>query len=320
MNKIKFFAITIASALTIIGNSTVAYAAQQTMADGSVVDAEYLPYDGAAMPIIKRSNVSEGLIQARKRVIRDLVVRHTWIMVKDPALLFDADYYASLYPEVASVVGTDYKSLYNHYVNTGIYEGRSARLGYFSERGEIKLHPAYSQERFLQQIGFFNNNLKCIDFLQSKVNDSMSEREVVTVIHDEICNRMCYGECATAVGPQTDMDAFLDGRCSGTCQTYSCVFDYMCRMVGIESHLVGSISMNHGWNRVLIDGIWYDIDVTWDDCLSNKDYFLTPAGTGAFADRPVNFIDSWFRIDMYPNMSFEDAVAYIHMLNSTVSY
>ena len=29
----------------------------------------------------------------------------------------------------------------------------------------------------------------------------------------------------------------------------------------------------------------------------------------------VNAIDGWFRLDMYPNLSFENAVEYINMLN-----
>ncbi len=40
--------------------------------------------------------------------------------------------------------------------------------------------------------------------------------------------------------------------------------------------------------------IWYDIDVTWDDCLSSKEYFLVPAGTRVFADRPIDCCDMFY--------------------------
>lgn len=40
--------------------------------------------------------------------------------------IFDADYYAATYPDVAAAVGTDSGALYQHYVNFGKAEGRSA--------------------------------------------------------------------------------------------------------------------------------------------------------------------------------------------------
>ncbi|MDE6621540.1 MAG: hypothetical protein K2K74_13870 [Lachnospiraceae bacterium] len=40
--------------------------------------------------------------------------------------IFDADYYAQTYPDVANAVGTDRDSLYNHYVTFGKAEGRLA--------------------------------------------------------------------------------------------------------------------------------------------------------------------------------------------------
>ncbi|MDE7031219.1 MAG: CapA family protein, partial [Lachnospiraceae bacterium] len=40
--------------------------------------------------------------------------------------IFDADYYAQTYPDVAMVTGTDSAALYQHYINFGKSEGRSA--------------------------------------------------------------------------------------------------------------------------------------------------------------------------------------------------
>ena len=37
---------------------------------------------------------------------------------------FDAEYYASRYPDVVSVLGTDPEVLFNHYLTYGIKEGR----------------------------------------------------------------------------------------------------------------------------------------------------------------------------------------------------
>lgn len=39
-------------------------------------------------------------------------------------IIFDSDYYASTYPDVAARYGTDFNSLLNHYLTSGIKEGR----------------------------------------------------------------------------------------------------------------------------------------------------------------------------------------------------
>lgn len=39
--------------------------------------------------------------------------------------VFDASYYYSAYPDVAAACGTDEEALFNHFVNFGVYEGRS---------------------------------------------------------------------------------------------------------------------------------------------------------------------------------------------------
>lgn len=44
-------------------------------------------------------------------------------------IIFDADYYAAAYPDVAAVCGTDFNSLFSHYMQYGIHEGRLAYAG-----------------------------------------------------------------------------------------------------------------------------------------------------------------------------------------------
>lgn len=51
----------------------------------------------------------------------------------------------------------------------------------------------------------------------------------------------------------------------GVCQAYSDAFQTMTSMLGIESYIYGSGILDHGWNAVVIDGVTYFIDVTWND-------------------------------------------------------
>src|SRR3954468_431137 len=44
----------------------------------------------------------------------------------DAPLLFDAQYYASLYPDLQAAFGSDVKALRSHWLGQGIYESRRA--------------------------------------------------------------------------------------------------------------------------------------------------------------------------------------------------
>ena len=198
-------------------------------------------------------------------------------------VFFDANYYLANYPDLATTVGTDYKSLFNHYINIGRFERRTARAGIYPERKNFT-NFFYSTSTTGMLIDKINSDLQYIDWLSTVINDSMSEREIVTVIHDEICNRMSYTNNGL-VNSITEFETFKNGTGQLVCNGYSNLFKLLCDYAGIETQTLANNTMDHAWNRVKVDGIWYDIDVTWDDCLSNKDYFLIPAGTGVFADR-----------------------------------
>jgi len=312
MKKIKNFTAMIIVMITIFANATVAYAAPQTMPDGNVFDPEYyaannpdvvaavgtdtaalynhyktcgikegrLPYDGAVTVSPKVGNVSSALAQARYDVFCMDVIK---VYTNDPAVFFDANYYLANYPDLATTVGTDYKSLFNHYINIGRFEGRTARAGIYPERKNFT-NFFYSTSTTGMLIDKMNSDLQYIDWLSTVINDSMSEREIVTVIHDEICNRMSYTNNGL-VNSITEFETFENGTGQLVCNGYANLFKLLCDYAGIETQTLSNMTMFHAWNRVKVDGIWYDVDVTWDDYLSNKDYFLIPAGTGVFAER-----------------------------------
>ncbi len=57
------------------------------------------------------------------------------------------------------------------------------------------------------------------------------------------------------------------------CTGYTYLFSMLCRYFGIECINIPSIREGrHVWNMVKIDGVWYNVDVTWDDGVSWGDY------------------------------------------------
>ena len=208
---------------------------------------------------------------------------------------FDAEYYAANNPDVVAILGTDTNALYTHYCLFGASEGR---LPYGSDVVPLVKQSNVTENLSEARIVYAQNEniVKAIDYLNTIVDDSMSEREIVTVLHDDICNKTEYCDEFLETGNIdllkggifTDFETYKNGQSRLVCGGYSFNFECMCLLCGIRVRYVsGNAGGDHAWSRVLLDGIWYYIDVTWDDCLSNKEYFLVPAGTGVFANRII---------------------------------
>lgn len=108
------------------------------------------------------------------------------------------------------------------------------------------------------------------------VTPQMSEYDQVKAFHDYLVNNTTYGtgsSCHDAAGP------LLYGR--GVCDGYAKALDLLCYLSGIDcTRVTGWANGAHAWNKVKVDGSWYNVDVTWDDPVSNYgpvlryDYFL----------------------------------------------
>ncbi len=246
-----------------------------------------VPYGVSTAQGLNRSNVTENLMQAKYDIFYCTdVMKYT----DDPAIFFDADYYLASYPELAITVGTDYRSLFNHFINTGRFEGRSARMGIFPERSDFKI--PFSDADKSVFLKWMNNRLQIIEYLGTVVNDSMSEREIVTVITNELRNRAeyAYDGVTTTYNYNMDFDYFKAGTSRFSDVDYSYNFTVMCYYLGIDSQIVVSNYWQHAWNRVKIDGIWYDNDVAAYDVFNYNGYFMIPAGTGIFSDRQPDYV------------------------------
>lgn len=68
--------------------------------------------------------------------------------------------------------------------------------------------------------------------------------------------------------------ALVDGKavCGGYAQAFKAIIDELVRRGSLAVKCDIATGGNHAWNRVKIDGVWYNIDVTWDD-QSSKDFF-----------------------------------------------
>ncbi len=103
------------------------------------------------------------------------------------------------------------------------------------------------------------------------VDPSMSEYEQVLAFHDYIVNNTEYDLFAPGYG------TLVSG--TGVCEDYAMTFALLCWLSGIDCRYVtgqaygGGEWGEHAWNKVKVDGTWYNVDLTFDDpvVISNID-------------------------------------------------
>ena len=124
-------------------------------------------------------------------------------------------------------------------------------------------------------------------------SSGISDYEKVLKMHDYIINNAYYNNKNDAeksveekVNDHSAYGVLVAGY--GVCDSYAKAFQMMCKKTGIDCiYVTGSINKGgtverHAWNKVNIDGNWYNVDVTWDDPIVKgknvnvliHDYFL----------------------------------------------
>ena len=97
--------------------------------------------------------------------------------------------------------------------------------------------------------------------MQTELGGAGTELDRVLWLHDHLADAYDYDTRAT---PNADAYAFFcDGV--GVCQAYALAFVALARAAGLAADFVSSTAMDHAWNHVRVDGVWYHVDVTRDD-------------------------------------------------------
>ncbi|MBR3861716.1 MAG: hypothetical protein IKM84_07560 [Oscillospiraceae bacterium] len=95
--------------------------------------------------------------------------------------------------------------------------------------------------------------------------------------HDLLCRLASYDHLEESSGSRPQAHSLLGffQRRRLVCDGYAKTYQWMLRYLGVESYVVcGSTSMGeHGWNKVLLDGAWFNVDACWDDD-SGDSFFL----------------------------------------------
>ena len=117
--------------------------------------------------------------------------------------------------------------------------------------------------------------------INEKINNNMSDREKIKIIHDYIINNTEYDILKnnnindTTYKSNTAYGALIEGY--ATCNGYSDAMAIFLNKLDIINYKISNDK--HIWNLVYIDGKWYHLDLTWDDPISSANttrdtYFL----------------------------------------------
>lgn len=125
---------------------------------------------------------------------------------------------------------------------------------------------------------------------------SLSELDRIVAIYSWICNNVHY---SVADAHTTAYQGLIVGECA--CQGYSVILYRLLNEAGIESHILDGYggdsanftgSANHCWNIAWLDGIYYLLDVTWDQGGGGQDFRWLLHGTEDWPDH-YNLTDKY---------------------------
>ena len=110
-----------------------------------------------------------------------------------------------------------------------------------------------------------------INNIVTMANMYSTDYEKEKYVHDYLYDNVVYDSKSSY--NQSAYSALVNG--SSVCAGYSKAFQLIMTRLGIPTYYVtGDSYGDHAWNLVRIDGVYYNVDVTWDDTsYSNYTYF-----------------------------------------------
>lgn len=108
-------------------------------------------------------------------------------------------------------------------------------------------------------------------FISTNINNNQSNYDKIKLFHDFIINNTEYDQ-TNKNKSHTAYTLITTGK--AICGGYSDIMSIYLNTLGIQNYKI--TSENHIWNLVNLDGVWYHLDMTWDDPVASdgKQYLL----------------------------------------------
>ena len=160
-----------------------------------------------------------------------------------------------------------------------------------------------------------NQAINQVESLKNQIVNSLqgTTKDKIQEVHDCLVENLDYDESLSRINCHNVYGALIEK--TAVCEGYAKAFKYILDEANIPCMLITGEGTNsagntetHAWNYVKINGIWYAVDVTWDDpivigggILPNDlkyKYFLK--GSDTFFNNHVADLSRGFK---YPNIS-----------------
>ena len=125
----------------------------------------------------------------------------------------------------------------------------------------------------------------------NEIATGMTDEEKIISAYTWMTKNLAYDHNYDCLYQYSDITKTLQTK-TGVCYDIACLFAAICRSQGIPCYVIDGYartdrSTQHTWNRVLIDGTWYDVDVT-NDLTAENPYGFHPTTDYNSADE--NFV------------------------------
>lgn len=143
------------------------------------------------------------------------------------------------------------------------YNSFSSIRTLYASNGKVELEiiKSYTSE----QIIYLNQVLK--EFIDKNISSNMTDREKIKIIHDYIISNTKYdftSNLSSEINHYNSNIAYgVFKNKKGICSGYTDAMALFLYELGIENYKISND--DHIWNYVILDGIGYHLDLTWDD-------------------------------------------------------
>lgn len=152
--------------------------------------------------------------------------------------------------------------------NPELYYVTSFRWSYYTNNNKV----AYVVPEYAEGLDDAAFKSALADAL-AVVDDSMTDLEKAIALHEYLVLNCEYDSdnYSNNTIPGTSYSAYgaLVNRIA-VCQGYALAYMYLCKQVGIDCYMVTSAAMCHAWNMIVLNGKYYQVDVTWDDPTTDR--------------------------------------------------
>lgn len=134
----------------------------------------------------------------------------------------------------------------------------------YANSAEVNFEYSFSKETYDKMIAAMD---KTANSIIKKFDEDTSTYSKIKYIHDYLIKNTEYVDNTKT--SHFAYGAMVKGK--AVCEGYAQAFAYICRKAGIRTvNVIGQAGGEaHMWNKVYYNKKWYNIDVTWDDPVSN---------------------------------------------------